>query len=524
MDLRKIAASLTLDEVANLLAQVNALTHRVDEQDRQLNWYRTQLFGARSERRLLEACAQADQLWLGQQMLDVPEDPPPKGETVRSYERKHRRVPEALVESDSRLRFDATVPVEVIDVTNPAVDGLTESAYTIIGEKVTYRLAQRSAYVVLKYVQKTVKIAASGEIARGSAPPAVFERSFADVSFLAGLAVDKFCHHLPLYRQHKRLEQAGVTIDRATLTRLVRRSAELLEPVYYALLSSIRLSSVLTMDESPTPAGVAAGSGGKPGRMRRGYFWALYGDKDEVGFLFAPTRARHVIDEALSGFEGTLLTDGYKAYQSFVEGRTNVAHGQCWAHTRRKFVESEPLQPQAAARILRLVLRLYKVEDTYKDAPDEERLRARQSLSKPIVDDLFEALREQRDRALLLPSSPFTQAIGYALERERQLRLFLDDPRVQIDTNHIERTLRGPAVGRKNWMFHVTEVGARHAAIYYSLIKTCEIHGVNPEVYLIDVLQRIDTHLADEVELLTPRLWKEHFGTQPLRSDVFGRP
>lgn len=503
MDLRAIAATLTIEEVAALLAQAQQLSNReqklsaqvdtlngtvktlngtveklalrVDEQDRQLSWYRKQFFGARSERRLLEACSPADQLWLGEQMLDVPEAPPAKGETVRSYERKHRRVPENLVESDSRLRFDETVPVEVVEVPNPAIDGLAENEYQVIGEKVTWRLAQRSAYVVLKYVQKTVKLAASDEIVRTPAPPAVYERSFADVSFLAGMAVDKFCHHLPLYRQHKRLEQAGVTIDRATMTRLVHRTAQLLEPVYYALLSSIRLSDVLTMDESPTPAGVAPASGGKPGKMRKGWFWALYGDKDEVAFLFAPTRAGRVVEEALGGFEGTLLTDGYKAYKSFVEGRANIAHGQCWTHTRRNFVEAEPVDPGRVAVVLRLMQRLYKVEEACKGAPDDERLHARQTISRPVVDELFASLREQRDRALLLPSSPFTQAIDYALEREQKLRLFLDDPRVQIDTNHIERAIRGPVVGRKNWMFHVTEVGARHAAIYYSLVKTCEV-------------------------------------------------
>lgn len=119
-----------------------------------------------------------------------------------------------------------------------------------------------------------------------------------------------------------------------------------------------------------------------------------------------------------------------------------------------------------------------------------------------------------------MPSNPFAQAASYALERETELRVFLADPAVPMDTNHLEREIRPIALGRKNWLFCWTELGAKYVGIAQSLIRTCRLQGVHPYTYLVDVLQRVATHPASEVALLTPRLWKVHFAANPLRSDV----
>ena len=121
---------------------------------------------------------------------------------------------------------------------------------------------------------------------------------------------------------------------------------------------------------------------------------------------------------------------------------------------------------------------------------------------------------------ILLPSNPFTVAAHYAVEREKALRVFLEYPEVPIDTNHLERQIRPVAVGRKNWLFCWTEIGAHYAGVINTLIGSCRLQGVDPYTYLVDVLQRIDTHLAKDVALLTPRLWKENFAQRPLRSAI----
>lgn len=120
----------------------------------------------------------------------------------------------------------------------------------------------------------------------------------------------------------------------------------------------------------------------------------------------------------------------------------------------------------------------------------------------------------------MLPTNPWTEAAQYALTRKERLPVFLQDPEVPLDTNHLEREIRPIAVGRKNWMFCWTELGARHVGIFQSLLNTCRLQAVEPYTYLVDVQQRIDDHPMSEVEKLTPRLWKEHYAASPLRSDL----
>lgn len=416
------------------------------------------------------------------------------------------------------VRFDPSVPVEVITLPNADVVGLSKDDYEVVGEKITYRLAQRpGAYVVLKYVRPVIKRKATATLSCPPAPPAVFEKSFADVSLLAGLLLDKFRYHLPLYRQHQRLADAGITLSRATLTQWVPRTAELLEPIYHALLSSILQSQVLAMDETPIKAGRRV-----KGKLQTGYFWPLYGEQDEVAFPFAASRAHSVVREVLGTFCGVLLTDGYAAYDRFAQTVNRLVHAQCWSHTRRGFVDAERAEPTLVARALDYIGTLYEQEAFIRQQglAEEAKLEYRAEHAKPLVDAFFGWLADTLRTQVLLPSNLFTKAAHYALDREAALRVFLDYPNVPLDTNHLEREIRALALGRKNWLFCWTEVGARSVGIVQSLIASCRLQGVDPYGYFVDVLQRIDTHPAFEVHLLTPRLWKQHFAANPLRSDL----
>jgi transposase len=140
--------------------------------------------------------------------------------------------------------------------------------------------------------------------------------------------------------------------------------------------------------------------------------------------------------------------------------------------------------------------------------------------SKPLVEIFFEWIDRQFERQDLLPSNPFTQALAYARERTQQLQVFLEDPDVPIDTNHLERALRVIPMGRKNFLFCWTELGAEHVGIVQSLIVTCRLQGIDPYTYLVDVLQRVGEHPASKVAELTPRLWKTLFAANPMRSDL----
>ena len=275
---------MTLEEQAAALRPTEVVVLLVENADlkRQVEWFKRQLFGRKSERRLQGHDAQQLPLvGLLPTGADPAEAPPPPTETVKASQRRARFTSLEDAPEEGGLRFDRSVPVEVIELPNPELAGLTEAEYEVTGEKVTYRLAQRpGAYVILKYVRHVIKRKASQALSCPLAPPAVLEKSFADVSLLAGLLIDKFRYHLPLYRQHQHLAQAGITLSRATLTQWVQRTAALLEPICYALLSSILQSQVLTMDETPIKAGRYV-----KGKLHTGCFWPVYEDQDEGALL-----------------------------------------------------------------------------------------------------------------------------------------------------------------------------------------------------------------------------------------------
>ena len=525
MTLEEQAANLSQEEVVALLGirqgffdlQEKYLqqSKRFAELEQQNDWFKRQLFGRKSERRI--AIESHHQLSLGE-LVDVEETPPPPTETIKGYQRRQRRkqpLEGAVLEKG--LRFDDSVPIEEVEIPNPALEGLDPSQYTIVSEKLTYRLAQRpGSYVIVKYIRKVVKLKEAKKLVCASAPSSVLEKSYADVSLLAGFLIDKFRYHLPLYRQHQRLAASGIQVSRALLTNLVHRTVDLLEPIYYAMFSSILQSHVITMDETPIKASRLNG------KMKTGYFWPIYGDQDEIVFLFAPSRAGPVVRDTLESFEGILVSDGYKVYEKYAATIEEVTHAQCWAHTRRKFVDAKKVEPNLVATALDLIGTLYKYEADIReqDLQGEEKQGYREKYSKPLIETFFAWLNETFQKQTLLPTSPFTKAAHYALDREKALQVFLKDPGVPIDTNHIERQIRPVAIGRKNWMFCWTEIGARYAGIANSLIASCQLHQVDPYTYLVDVLQRIDRHPAMEVHRLTPRLWKKEFANDPLRSDI----
>jgi transposase len=499
-------------EVEQVRAQDAQRDARLEELEQQLRWFKQQLFGRKSERQLL--VSDPSQLCLGEPLAPEPAEPPASETTVRSHARRKR--PERETPEDAGLRFDDSVPVKTIEIPNPELAGLAEDARTEISEKITYRLGQQpGAYVVLKIVRKVIKRADTGALSCPPAPPAVLEKSYADVSLLAGLLVDKFRYHLPLYRQHQRLAATGIHVSRASLTSWVSQAAELLEPIYHAQMGSILTSRVLAMDETPIRAGLKA-----KGQMRTGYFWPVYGDQHEVAFPYAPSRSKQHAEEILGSYCGTLLSDGYDAYARYADRKQDLVHALCWVHARRGFVKAQDVEPVRAQKALDFIAELYAAEEKIRrhGLEGEAKLRARAEQSKPSVDAFFAWLEHELIESALLPTNPFTKAAVYARQRRKGLEVFLSDPEVPLDTNHLERVLRVIPMGRKNWLFCWTELGAQHVGQIQSLLTTCVLHDVDPYTYLVDVLQRIDRHPQSQVSLLTPRLWKLHFADAPLRS------
>jgi hypothetical protein len=336
------------------------------------------------------------------------------------------------------------------------------------------------------------------------------------------MVIDKFDYHLPLYRQHRRLDDAGIRVSRPWLTQLMQSTVALLEPIYDAQLESIRASRVKAMDEVPIKAGRAS-----PGKMKQTYFWPIYGERDEICFTHSPGRSgQHVRD--MLGLspprDAVLLSDGYAAYASYAK-QVGLTHAQCWAHARREVFEAKDIEPAHAEKALEHIAALYAVEEHIRnnDMKGAAKHAWRQAHAQPVAERFFKWVDKYFEAQGFLPSSPFTKALNYIRERREGLAVYLGDPDVQIDTNHLERALRVIPLGRKNWMFSWTEAGARHIGIVQSLLVTCRLHDVDPYDYLVDVLQRVGQHPASLVEQLTPRVWKTLFAKNPLRSDLYQR-
>ncbi len=510
-------------EILALKEQLEPLKGQLEQLQAQVDWFKRQLFGEKSEKRhLLDTQSQADLLAsLGKESA---ESTPPATETV-SYERRKSGKSRDGAVTDAGLRFDDTVPVETIELPLPPESAaIPEEERVVIGEKVTHRLAQRpGSYVILRYIRPVIRQVDAGNAGIGvklitaPAPANVLERSIADVSFLSGMLVDKCVYHLPLYRQHQRLAQCGITLSRTTLTTLAGQAIDLLSPIHDAQYRQLLGNRVLAMDETPIKAGRKA-----RGKLRQGYFWPICGESDEVVFHYADSRASSHIRTILGErFEGVLLTDGYEAYARYAERHKAVVHAGCWAHTRRHFESAVKAEPEAR-RALDFIGLLYGHEERVRERKlaREEKLAYRTRHSLPVVKGLWRWCEDQCRRHDLVPTNPLSKALKYAMSRQAALQVFLSDPDVPMDTNQLERAIRPIAMGRKNWLFCWTELGAQRVAVIQSLLVTCRLQGIDPYMYLVDVLQRVSQHPAKDVIELTPRIWKNRFGDNPLTSDL----
>ncbi|MGB7755494.1 MAG: IS66 family transposase, partial [Salinisphaera sp.] len=381
-------------ELESTRRELAAAQRELAAAERRIAWFKRELFGSKSEKRLAIDPALQPSLFAGL-IEDAP--PPPATETVEIQRRKKTR--DGAV-NDTGLRFDASVPVRVIEVAPP--DDLENGE--IIAIHSTFRLAQRRAsYEILEYRCPVIKASPEAAPQTTPVPGAIFTGSLADVSFLAGMLVDKFGFHIPLYRQHQRLAAGGITLARATLTQLVARSAALLAPIHLAQLEHVLTSRVLAMDETPIKAGHKT-----KGKLESGYFWPLYGDADEISFTFSPSRGRqHIEDTLAEHFTGTLVTDGYAAYARYAEARPGVTHAQCWAHARRGFERALDSDPQAQ-HALALIGELYKAEADIRERRLEgsAKLAARTRACEPAVRAFWRWCDNQCQRLDLEPRHP----------------------------------------------------------------------------------------------------------------------
>jgi transposase len=381
-----------------------------------------------------------------------------------------------------------------------------------IGEDVAERLDVIPAQfrVIVTRRPKYACRACESAVVQAPAPARLIEGGLPTEALVAHVLVSKYADHLPLYRQSQIYARQGIELDRSTLADWVGRAAAELRPVHQRLFEHLKRSPKLFMDETRAPVL-------DPGRRRTktGYLWALARDDrpwagpdpPAVAYLYAPGRgAEHAIG-LLAGFTGILQVDGYAAYQVLADpGRAGgpVTLAYCWSHVRRRFYEiAQGGDAPIAEAALQRINALYHVETMIRGHAPEQRQAVRHEQSKLLVDDLRTWLDAQLAR--VSRRARIAEAIRYALKLWSGLRLFLDDGRIEIDTNVVERAIRPIALNRKNALFAGSDQGGVHWGVIASLIETCKLNAIDPQAYLADVLSRlVNRHPARQIDQLMP--------------------
>ena len=338
--------------------------------------------------------------------------------------------------------------------------------------------------------------ACEGIVVQASAPARLVEGGMPTEATVAQVLVARYADHLPLYRQAQALARQGIEIGREVLAGWLGVAAFEVRPVV-ARMREILLASVrLFADETGMPV-LDPGRG----RTKKGFAWAIARDDRPWGgtdppavvFHYAPGRGAEHARDLLAGYKGLLQCDGYVAYKGLAapkEGGAGAILAYCWSHVRREFFDlarkkTAPIAEEALQRIAAL----YAIEDTVRGKPPDVRRETRQVRSRPLVAELFAWLQQQLAR--LPGGSPTAQAIRYALNHRDGLERFLEDGRAEMDSNVVERAIRPVVLSRKNALFASGDAGGRRWADLASLVETCKLNGVNPQVYLTDLLTRL---------------------------------
>ena len=485
----------TLDDA---LAVIRDLTRRLLALEQENAWLKRQIFESRAEKMLP---VQGGFDFLPGLEIATEEEVVTTTHQVESHQRKAR-------EKNGWDEIPDGLPIEEIVIDLPETE---REGMELIGYDESKRIAYRSGLYV-KLI-KRAKYADPDNSLRGvlTAPPAgdYFDTASGktkfDVSFTAKVVSDKIENALPLERQSKIFEREGFPVAPSTLGHLFKNAATSLKSLYDRMIEIIMSNDILHVDETFMKMLV-------PGKCKTVYLWCRMTGTGPplVTFHFADSRSKEVAKLLLENYSGTIIRDDYAGYHSLANCRSAC----CWAHAQRKLKAAYEKGYVKALGPLEMVRALYKIEADAKEVAGRKatetalfqtRKTARRK-SGPIVQKFFELCRSLKETEI--HSSPVYEAVNYALNIENELKVFLDNPRLNIDNNPAERMMKSIAVSRKNWLFTGSESGGRNLGILFSFAETCKANNVNFRLWLEDVLPRLNTVPASQIDTLLPHLWQ----------------
>jgi transposase len=485
--------------VRQLLGTVQAQSVKIAELEARIAKLKRSQFGQSSEKVALEI----EQL---EQELDALHEE----EAVQAMARP--QAVQALIEKPYRKALPEHLPRQ-IELHEPACTCPNcGGAMRKLGEDITEVLDYVPAsFKVIRHVRPKLSCRVCETIVQMPMPSLPIERGKPGPGLLAHVLVAKYADHLPLYRQSSIYAREGVDLERSTLADWVGRSTALLDPLIEALRKDVLASDILHGDDTPVPV-LAPGLG----KTKTGRLWTYVRDGRPYGsdqspacaFFYSPDRKGEHPQSHMIAFKGILHADGYAGFNAIFETGA-VTEAACWAHVRRKFFDvhaatASPLAKEALDRIAAL----YAIEAQIKGKPPDERRRCRQEQTVPLIADLKLWLESTLSK--ISGKSELAKAMRYGLSRWPALCCYTNDGRVEIDNNAAERSIRGIALGRKNYLFAGSDTGGNRAAAAYSLIETCKLNAIDPEAYLRDILARIADYKINRIAELLPWVWKKH--------------
>jgi transposase len=507
------------EQVRGYQEQVNGYRHQVSGYEQQLvllkhelNGLRRKVFGSITDNQVQRAtqAGQLDLFTLGAPAQLAQETEESLKREITGQHAGAERKPRAP-RTAPRMVLPADMEREEV-VIDPQAD---LSAYHVIGEEVTEILVHEPGrFKVKRIIRRRWALNDSADpdrkgILMAPIPSRTVKRGLFDESVIAQLLTGKYIDHLPLYRQQKIFGRAGINLPASTLSDNTAAGCQALEPIYRALQRETLANAYLQADE--TECKVL--QGGKKGSCHAGFFWAYHAPADGLVFFdYRKGRDHTGPGEILRDFRGVLQTDAYKVYQKLFKDSDRVTQLYCMAHIRRKFDEAAGHDLQRASHAVKQIAKLYAVEKQIRESTpamsEEQIVRLRLKEARPVLDQMKAWLLEQQAQKL---PGPIGKAVAYALPLWDSMYVYLLHGQLQLDNNGIENAIRPIAIGRKNYLFAGTHQTAQNAAMVYSLFATCAKHGVNPQVWLTDVLRKInDPEYEGKYADLMPHRWKSN--------------
>ena len=477
----------------------------------QLAELRRMVFGQRRERFIPEKDPSQTVLFEeGEGQTDAPESTAEDQEEAPKKKRKKKRA------HPGRNRLPSHLPV-VDKIIEPELEGKRED-WEKIGQEVLETLDYQPSkllvrrYIRPRYVRKNSL--GEGEIRLAPMPVRPIPKAMAEPGLLAQMALEKFCDHLPEYRQLQRYKREGVLIADSTYNQWMASIGVLLTSLHEQVLAELLTEKYLQADETT----IKVLDPDLSGKTHRGYYWALNSPKSKiVYFQYAKSRNGKVIRDLLQTengeWRGHLQTDGYEVYKN---KKLKTKPAFCWAHARRYFKQALDNDKNRASHVLKKIQKLYNTEQKAREQelPPPERAKLRQEEAVPILEDLEKTLKEYYLETH--PKTAIRKAVDYALKHWHGLRAYAQSETggiLEIDNNAIENAIRPVALGRKNYLFAGSHKGADRAAAFYSLFAICKKHGVNPYAWLKYVLEQYDPdakYNAKEMKELLPHHWAKN--------------